>query len=510
MLEMDQVLECKQLSSAGHGIRWIAKSLGISRNTVRAYVRGEREPEVYRLKERRKCPVRDKWRSRVSDLLDSEEQRETPRKQRLTAARIFRILESAGFSGSERTVRTLVGEVKLSLRDALKHAYLPLEYSPGQDAQVDFFEACVDYKDLGRTKVYGLLVRACMSGKTYAYIAPNQTQESLFEGLMRSFEYFGGVFRTVWFDNLTPAVKKVLKGRERIVQRAFERFSAHYGFEAVFCAPRAGNEKGGVEGAVKFCRHEIFSPIPIVQNRQEVQAIADAFMTREDGRTIVGRTQTIGEAFALERPDLLPLPQHRFPAGQVRKAKVSARSWISYGTNMYSVPVAWVGHEVDVRIEAETVTIRNRQEPPVRHSRLYGKHQMLLLIEHYLPLLERKVRAFDRAIPVKRWFEEAAPCWDLLLIALRKREGEVAGSRSFVSILQMCTTYGADQVECAIKKALGHPDLSPAVVRYFFRKEQELANPPSAPVMSYEGPCVRTAKASDYAGLQSMKEVHHG
>lgn len=509
MLEMDQIVECKQLRAQGVGIRAIARQLSISRNTVRGYLRGDREPGVYSQKTRRGQPVGDKLRPRVVELLTAEKEAETPRKQRLTAARIERILIAEGLRGSEASIRRLVREVRLEIRDPLQHAYLPLEYEPGEDAQVDFFEAVVDDTVEGRVKVFVLLVRACFSGRTYAYVAPNQTRESLLEGLMQAFEHFGGVFRTVWFDNLTPAVKRVLKGRDRELQEVFECFCAHYGFKAVFCAPGKGNEKGGVEGAVKYGRHEIFSPIPVVTGRPEIQELANAWMVREDDRVMVGRTATIGELFSLEKPKLMPLPDHRFAAGRVRTAKVTPRSWISVGTNFYSAPVAWVGHEVDVRVEAEQVTVLKRGEEPVRHRRLHGRHQMSLELAHYLPLLQRKHRGLDRAIPVKRWMEQAEPCWSAFLIELRRREGEVDGSRSFIDALMMCENYGTAMVTEAVEKTLSHPEVSVGIVRFHLWSGREAEREPREPI-PVNGPEVQETVAAAYMELCSTTEVQHG
>ena len=342
---------------------------------------------------------------------------------------------------------------------------------------MDFFEAVVDDTTAGRIKVFVLLVRACFSARTYAYVAPNQTREALLEGLMQAFEHFGGVFRTLWFDNLTPAVRKVLSGRDRILQKNFECFCAHYGFKAVFCSPGKGNEKGGVEGAVKYSRHKILSPIPVVSGREDVQALCHAWMVREDDRVIAGRTATIGERFSLEEPGLIPLPGHRFLAGRVRTTKVTPRSWIQVGTNFYSAPVAWVGHEVDVRLEAEQVTILKRGETPVCHRRLHGRQQMSLTLEHYLPLLQRKHRGLDRAIPVKRWLERASPCWSAFLRELRRREGEVDGGLAFVDALMMCETYGAAALTDAVKKTLAHPEVSIGIVRYFLWRRLEAERP---------------------------------
>ena len=202
MIEVSQVLECKQLRSQGASIREISQRLGVSRNTVRRYLRGKGIPGAYQMKESRPQPARDAIRERVRELLATEVEKQTPRKQRLTAARIHRLLSGEGHQVGDTTVKRVVREQRLELRDALRHAYLPLEYEPGEDAQVDFYEAEVDDLQLGRVKVILLLVRACFSGACFAYAAPNQTREALLEGLMQAFEHFGGVFRKVWFDNL--------------------------------------------------------------------------------------------------------------------------------------------------------------------------------------------------------------------------------------------------------------------------------------------------------------------
>jgi transposase len=250
--------------------------------------------------ERRQQPARDEVREEVEAWLVGERENGVPRKQRLTAARIHRLLQDQGHSVSAVTVRRLVAAIKLSQRDPLAHAYLPLGYDAGRDAQVDFFEGVVADAAGEHSKVFILLVRACYSTRTFAYAAPNQTREALLEGLTRAFEHFGGVFHRLWFDNLTAAVRKVLRGRDREQQRGFAAFSAHYGFEAVFCAPGAGWEKGGVEGEVKYARHEILSPLPVVSERCEVQQLCDVFMERELARRPASRKQTIGELWCHE------------------------------------------------------------------------------------------------------------------------------------------------------------------------------------------------------------------
>lgn len=509
MIEVSQVLECKQLHGQGASIRSISASVGISRNTVRRYLRGDGLPGEYQMTSSRPQPVLDAIRDRVRELLVTERERQTPRKQRLTAARIHRILEREEVRVSATSVKKVVRELRLELRDPLEHAFLTLEYEPGEDAQVDFLEAVVDDRRLGRVKVFLLLVRACFSGACFAYAAPNQTREALFEGLMRAFDHFGGVFSKLWFDNLTPAVKKVLKGRTRELQQAFVNFQSHYGFEAEFCGPGKGNEKGGVEGGVAYSRHEILSPIPEVNGRDDVQALCDEWMQREWSRTVRGRDQTIGEHWALEVERLLPLPPRRFEAASWRDAKATPRSWVQTGTNFYSVPVEWSGREVKLALEAEHVIVLGPGGVRVQHRRLYGRGEMSLELDHYLPLLARKHRGLDRAVPVRRFLEREDACWRALLADLRRRDGEVDGSKAFVDVLLLCREYGVEAVTDAVRATLSSPEVSLGIVRFNLWNATE-ARAPRPVAIDYPGPAVRAPSAADYATLLSGVEVCRG
>ena len=46
--------------------------------------------------------------------------------------------------------------------------------------------------------------------------------------MSQAFEWFGGVFREIRFDNLKSAVKKVLKGRRRVESDRFVALRSHY------------------------------------------------------------------------------------------------------------------------------------------------------------------------------------------------------------------------------------------------------------------------------------------
>ncbi len=505
---MDQIRDIKRRHASGVSIREVSREFNVSRNTVRRYLRLDQEPGGYRMKTNRQPSVKDKIRPFVKDLFCQEKENDIPRKQRLTAGRAHRLVLAAGLEASASTVRSLVREIRLELRDPLKHAFLPLAYDPGRDAQVDFFEGYVNLENGYREKVHILLVRACYSGRCFAYAAPNQTREALLEGLMQAFEFFGGVFPNIWFDNLTPAVKRVLKGKTRELQTGFAVFEAHYGFKAEFCAPGKGNEKGGVENEVKFSRSEILTPMPTVKGREDVQDLCDNWMSSEVDRTRRGRAKTIGEYWEDEVPNLMGLPISRFDAARVITTKVTPRSWVTFGTNCYSVPVEWVGYEVELKLDAEQVTVLCKGKDPVKHKRSYQRHQMELKLEHYLPLLHRKCRGLDRSVPFRLWVKDADPCWNALLLAIRQHRGEVCGSREFVDIIKLCGTWERILVVEAIKSTLAHQEVSLSTVRYFLWQKKRNEDPEIEPI-DYDGPHVDCGSLADYDALCFGNGVAH-
>jgi transposase len=202
MLQMGDVHAIRRMHHVqGHGVRRIARELGLSRNTVRAVLRGDHD-STYTMGVARSRPAVGAHLAAIEALLNREEAEGTRRKQRLTAKRIFVLLrEEHGYEGSEATVRRAVRDLRERLGLEQREAYVPLEYDPGVDGQVDFFEADVRIAGEVRRETF-LLVRACYSSRQFVRLVPAENQEALFEGLMAAFRHFGGVFHNLWFDNV--------------------------------------------------------------------------------------------------------------------------------------------------------------------------------------------------------------------------------------------------------------------------------------------------------------------
>lgn len=478
MLQVDRLQTIKDLHYRQRwGIRRIAREFGMDRKTVRSVLRGESDGS-YTLKEARQRPVGDVIEPIVAGYLKAEIDSNTPRKQRLTAVRVEELLRKEhDYEGSYSTVQRVTKEQRVLLRDALQVAMVPLEYEPGEDAQVDFCEGVVDGPD-GRTKRHFLLVSACYSTRAFAARVPAENQEALFETLIRSFEHFGGLFRFYWFDNLTLAVSKVLRSRERELQERFKRFMAHYGFHGEFCGSGKGNEKGGVENTVPRFRRRVLSPMPYGITDAELDKLIVEWMVNDDRRTPQGRSGSALDLWQAEASRLIPLALHPFDTARAYTRKVSTYSLVQLGTNFYSVPVHHVRQVVTVKLYAERVIIIAREGTIASHPRLYGREQTSFQLEHYLPLLERKVRAFDRAAPVRAARASWPPTYEHLLRIQRNRLGDAAGTREFIKVLQLHQHHPAERVHGAVRKALLHEEPGLVVVLAYVDAQRRAEDPP--------------------------------
>jgi hypothetical protein len=124
---------------------------------------------------------------------------------------------------------------------------------------------------------------------------------------------------------------------------------------------------------------------------------------------------------------------------------------VRYRGNDYSVPVAYGHHEVVVRGYVETVVICTGGEEIARHRRSYEREDMIFDPVHYLPLLEKKIGAFDQAAPLQGW---ALPdSFSTLRRLLEIRMGK-AGKREYVQVLRLLESFEAEVVHGAILDAL--------------------------------------------------------
>src|SRR5260370_11502376 len=204
-------------------LRQIAREEGYSRVTIKKAI-SDTSPRTYTMTQPRPAIVLGPYQLRVEELLTENEQ--LPRKQRYTSHKIFAILKTEGYTGSESRIRQYIGAWRHTHQSP--KLFLPLEYDPGQDAQVDWGEAIAIIGGVRQTVQY-FVMRLCYSRRTFVMTFPSQNQESFLFAHVQAFNFFGGVPARSRYDNLATAVKLAMskgknggvKGRKRIYNKTF-------------------------------------------------------------------------------------------------------------------------------------------------------------------------------------------------------------------------------------------------------------------------------------------------
>ena len=410
--------------------RQIAKELGLSRNTVAKYCDGDTYPGKRNPYHRDASVITPDVIAFIQSCFQEDAQ-EPSRKQHHTARRIFeRLVDEMDFAGSESTVRRAVRR----LRGNLQNAFVPLSFDPGEALQIDWGEVFV-YLDGQRTKLNCFCARLCYSCAPFAVCFRKQNTESFLEGLIKAFDFFGGVPRYVIFDNARVAVKSG-SGRHASPQESYAAMAAHYCFETIFCNTRKGNEKGLVENLVGLTRRNVFVPLPHVQSLAEVNRLVQERCQRYIlSHKVAGKTAAVKEMFDTDRQKLLPLPGCAYDTSRTSVCRVSPYAAVRFDANAYSVPVKYVGQEAAVKAYAERICILTDGKEIAVHPRCYGHGQKVMELAHYLPLLEQKPRSIRYAQPVKQSISPA------LLHILRTTD---FSGKELMEILTLVAKQGED------------------------------------------------------------------
>jgi transposase len=249
----------------GKSRREAARVFGLSRETVSKMCRFSMPPGYVRRRSAEK-PKLGPLIPVIEAILEGD--RTAPVKQRHTAKRIFeRLRDEHGFAGGYTVVKDHVRIERARGRET----FVPLAHPPGH-AQVDFGEA-VGVIGGVRQKIHFFCMDLPQSDACFVKAYPAETTEAFLDGHVSAFEFFGGVPLSILYDNLKIAVAKICGDGKRERTRAFTELVSHYLFRDRFGRPGKGNDKGKVEGLVKYARANFMTPIPIAPNYEALNGM---------------------------------------------------------------------------------------------------------------------------------------------------------------------------------------------------------------------------------------------
>jgi len=438
--------------AAGETIKGLAKKYGVHRRMVRQAIASAIPPQ--RKKHERERSKIDAVRDVIDGILEAD--RQAPRKQRHTAHRIWTRLqeEHPETSIAEATVRRYVQRWKQASGNG-RESYVPQSYGPGQEAQVDWFEAVAKLN--GETcKLQMFAMRSMSSGDAFHCAYRHATQQALLEAHEMAFHYFGGVFRTLRYDNMGSLVKKILRGRQREETDRIIAFRSHWGFRSEYCNPAKGNEKGGVEGELGWFRRNCLTPVPEAESLAALNdRIWNVCLSNRD-RTIRGKRMSVGEASEQERAFLLPLAKEGFPLEEViYPLIVDSHCRVKVKANWYSAPAS-PGMRVGAVVGPSWIEIKHDNRRLAQHERCYGRGHQILDLEHYLDVLERKPGAMANSTPLAQWREAGRwpECLDRIWKKLEERHGKSGGTREMITLVRAGSGSGWARLLAAVEEAL--------------------------------------------------------
>ena len=450
---MDDYGRIRRAHRDGMSIREMARRFHNSRSKIRQILRGESEPKPYSKRSRQRAPKLGPFKARILEILKEDES--APPKQCHTAMRIFERLQSEDgpegrYQGAYDSVRRFV---KLH-RESKRETFIPLDHDPGQRVEADFGEIQVDFP-AGRRKVNVLILVWSYSNAPFAIALPTQRTEAILEGMSQAFEFFGCVPKEVWWDNPRTVADAILSGRERKVNARYAALASHFAFEPLFCLPASGNEKPVVENRVKTLERKWSTPVPQMQDMEELNEYLRECCARERDRTSSGKTETIGVRFEQDREASAALPRHGFDTSIRRDAKVDKYQFARFDNVSYSVPRHCAFQSVTMKASVDRVEIVYQNAVVATHERSYQASDQVLDPLHYLTTLERRPAALDHSNVYRQW--KLPSVFLQLRERLENRHGARAGVRQYVRILQLLASHPMSRVQSAIEQLRG-PD----------------------------------------------------
>lgn len=259
MLGLEHAMEIKILYGQGYSIRRIAKELGISRNTVKRYLRNtDNSCLTYTSR-----PVQVSKLSDYHDYLYKRQEAAKP--DRIPATVLYAEIAAQGYSGSVSLLRQFLRNQRNA---AAAEPIIRFETEPGKQMQVDWaiFRT-------GKHPLNALIATLGYSRMSYVEFTDNQRIETLLSCLLHAFEYWGGITQELLFDNMKTVVLSrhaYAPSHHRFHPKLWE-FAKQHGFLPRLCQPYRAQTKGKVERFIGYLRYSFYVPLRATLQQANMQ-----------------------------------------------------------------------------------------------------------------------------------------------------------------------------------------------------------------------------------------------
>lgn len=429
----------------------IARELNVHPDAVRNAIEAER----FKSAQPMRGSITDPYLGFIQQTLEDH--------PRLRATRVYAMLRDRGYLGGIGQLRRAVAR----LRPQPREAFLQLQTFPGEQGQVDW--AHFGHVMVGRAKraLSCFVMTLSYSRALYLEFFFDQTMENFLRGHVHAFAFFQGQPRVILYDNLKSAVLE-RRGNHIAFHPRLIELSAHYHFAPRPCQPRAGNQKGRVERAIRYVRDSFWAGRGFTTlaecNRQ-------AWLWRDQiahpRPWPGGDPVSVADAFDQERPRLLPHAAHPFPTDRIETVRSAKTIYVRFDLNQYSIPPGAVGRSLTLAASDTVVRILEGPAEIARHWRSYDRGQAVLDPAHQDAVLATKRKALH-ATPAGRLEQLVPESKTLLDQAFAQGESP---AREAARLTKLLEEYGATALRRAISEALERSTPRADSVAFLLRRQ---------------------------------------
>ena len=487
-------------------IREIKRRTGLSRNTIRKYLRADVvEPKF-------KVPVRPGKLAPFAHKLTGWLRQEAgkSRKQKRTAKQMHADLVVLGYDGSYGRVAAFVRRWKTERQreqqTSGRGTFVPLVFAAGEAFQFYWSE---DWAILGgrRVKLQAAHTKLSHSRAFIVRAYPLQTHEMLFDALTQAFRVLGGVPQRGIFDNMRTAVDRIGLGKVRQVNARFAAIASHYLFDPEFCNPASGWEKGQVEKNVQDARRRLWQPMPSFLNIDALNAWLEERCIAQWGSIQHGVLPgTVADVHAEEIASLMPLGRP-FDGFVEHSKRVSPTCLVTFERTRYSVPASFANQRVSLRIYPDRIAVAAVGQILCEHPRIIERSHHLpgrtiYDWRHYLAVIQRKPGALRNGAP----FADMPDAFRQLQGQLQRRPG---GDREMAEILALVLHHDEQAVLCAVELALEAGVATKTHVLNILHRLTDGKAPPAAPIDAPQALRLEQEPVANVERYDDLWELRH-
>jgi transposase len=391
MLRKEDFILIKSLHQRGVYQKDIAEELGVHPRTVSRALKRDSAPNPKRKNRGSKL---DPYKSKIDHLLQEDV---------WNAVVILREIQEDGYSGGITILREYI-QPKRVMRAS--KATVRFETKPGQQMQSDWAEIKTQIAGK-RVKVDFIVNELGYSRRFHFWCTDSQDAEHTYEGIIRSFEYFGGVTKEVLVDNQKCAVLEASNNGKTRFNERFLDLASLYGFTPRACRPYRARTKGKDERMVGYIKQNFFVRYRSFDSWAHLNQLAEKWLAEEADPRVHGTVKEIvSERFERERPTLQPLPPRRYDTAYIELRQVAWDSYIDVRGNRYSVPSDLVGLQVTVHISLDDVVkVYHNEKLVATHTLKSSQSGWVTVPEHHAKLWEETLQVERRPLEI---YEEVA------------------------------------------------------------------------------------------------------